>query len=240
MKILFIGNSFSSDLTKYLQKVSGGELYVRNLYIGGCSLEMHAKNIAEASEEYDYCIDAEATRKISVNEALTLEAWDVISVQQVSGFSGIVESYEPYLGEIIGYVREKCPKARIVFHRTWAYEQTSTHVDFTKYNCNRKEMFSRIVSASSEMAGKYSLDIIPSGNAVEAARELPEFDVENGGEPITRDGFHLSLTYGRYLVSLVAYKFFTGKSPLGVEFAPEGCDGEIIEKLKEIADEAKA
>ena len=91
MKILFIGNSFSSDLTKYLQKVSGGELYVRNLYIGGCSLEMHAKNIAEASEEYDYCIDAEATRKISVNEALTLEAWDVISVQQVSGFSGIVE-----------------------------------------------------------------------------------------------------------------------------------------------------
>ncbi len=50
MKILAIGNSFSQDATRYLQDIAasaGEELFVRNLYIGGCSLEMHSKNIAE-------------------------------------------------------------------------------------------------------------------------------------------------------------------------------------------------
>lgn len=46
MKILAIGNSFSQDATRYLQDIAasaGENLFVRNLYIGGCSLEMHAK-----------------------------------------------------------------------------------------------------------------------------------------------------------------------------------------------------
>ena len=50
MKILAIGNSFSQDATRYLQDIAasaGENLFVRNLYIGGCSLEMHAKNITE-------------------------------------------------------------------------------------------------------------------------------------------------------------------------------------------------
>ena len=45
MKILFIGNSFSSNATTYIREISDGKLFVRNLYIGGCSLETHAKNI---------------------------------------------------------------------------------------------------------------------------------------------------------------------------------------------------
>ena len=45
MKILFIGNSFSQNATRYIRQISDGTLFVRNLYIGGCSLETHAKNI---------------------------------------------------------------------------------------------------------------------------------------------------------------------------------------------------
>ena len=240
MKILYIGNSFSTDATRYLQSVAGDELFVRNLYIGGCSLSMHAENIAAESASYEYQIDALPTEMESINNALLREKWDVISVQQVSGLSGISKSYEPHLEYVLGFVKRNCPDAKIVFHRTWAYEQTSTHSAFPHYDSDRKKMFSAIVETTSKIAEKYSLDIIPAGNAVEMARELAEFDITSGGMPITRDGFHLSFDYGRYLAALVHYKFHTGKSCLDVKFAPEGTDPEIIEKLKAIADKAEA
>ncbi len=238
MKVLFIGNSFSADTTQYLQEVSEGKLFVRNLYIGGCSLEMHAENIRCASEAYEYQIDAAPVEKISINEALLREEWDVISVQQVSGLSGIVESYEPYLGYVVDFVRSKCPKAKIVFNRTWAYEMGSSHPDFVKYECDTNLMFERILCASSTMAEKYSLDIIPVGNAISVARLLTEFNSRGGGVPITRDGFHLSFDCGRYLAALVAYAFLTGESAVGVEFVPTGVSSRVAKKLKIIADAA--
>lgn len=236
MKVLFIGNSFSGDLTRYLEAVADGALFARNLYIGGCSLATHVKNMKSGEDAYDYCKDDVPLHKISIPDGLLKEKWDVISVQQVSGGSGIVESYEPYIGELLAYVKEKCPDAKLVFHKTWAYENGSDHPDFVKYNNNRSEMYERICSASAEITKKYSLPVIPSGDAVEAARKLPEFNIAEGGMPITRDGYHLSLDYGRYLIALVANKFFTGKSAVEVSFMPEGTDVKICEKLKALAD----
>ena len=54
MNILCIGNSFSQDATRYLHQVSGEEIFVRNLYIGGCSLERHYNNIVGNIADYDY------------------------------------------------------------------------------------------------------------------------------------------------------------------------------------------
>ena len=175
LKILFIGNSFSEDTTAYLEKVAEGELFVRNLYIGGCSLEMHANNIKENKPAYAYQKDAAGIEYVSINDALHFDAWDIISVQQVSGLSGIPESYEPYLEYVLGYVREQCPKAKIVFHRTWSYEMGSAHGDFPRYNCDPDLMFSKIIEASTAAAERYGLDIIPVGNAVELARLIPRF-----------------------------------------------------------------
>ena len=86
------------------------------------------------------------------------------------------------------------------------------------------------------MAEKYSLPIIPVGNAVAAARLLPEFNISEGGIPITRDGFHLTLDCGRYLAALTAYVFLTKKSARGVEYIPEGVSAEVAKKLCAIAD----
>ena len=44
LKILGLGNSFSWDATTYLDRIAD-DLYVRNLHIGGCSLEMHVDKI---------------------------------------------------------------------------------------------------------------------------------------------------------------------------------------------------
>ena len=97
-------------------------------------------------------------------------------------------------------------------------------------------MFNAIIEATNKIAEKYGFDIIPSGDAVERARELPEFS-QNGPLNINRDGFHLSLDYGRYLAGLVMFAYFTGKSPENVTYAPEDTDIEIIKKLRTIAKE---
>ena len=45
IKILAIGNSFSQNATELLQ-LFDNDLYVRNLYIGGCNLKKHTDNAA--------------------------------------------------------------------------------------------------------------------------------------------------------------------------------------------------
>ncbi|MBO5338944.1 MAG: DUF4886 domain-containing protein [Clostridia bacterium] len=232
MNILCIGNSFSEDATRYLHQISDGKMYVRNLYIGGCSLERHWSNIVNESADYEWQKNGRLLKMISINEAVTKKKWDYITVQQVSQDSGIAETYEPYLTNILEFLKEQCPKAEIVFHRTWAYDDNSTHGGFANYDNNRKTMINAIIEASNQLAGKHSLRVIPNGEAIELARDLPEFQGERN---INRDGFHLSLDYGRYLAGLVMYGFFSGDSPLNVTYEPENTDKEINKKLKEVA-----
>ena len=134
MNILCIGNSFSQDATRYLHQVSGEELFVRNLYIGGCSLETHMNNIKNEASAYEYQKNGRKLKMTSINDALLKKKWDYVSIQQVSQLSGMPDSYEPYTEFLVNYIKEKCPKAKIVFHRTWAYSDDSTHGGFANYN----------------------------------------------------------------------------------------------------------
>ena len=234
MNVLCIGNSFSEDATRYLHQISDDEIFVRNLYIGGCSLETHWNNIKEANPLYEYQKNGRRLKMISINEALTKKKWDFVTVQQVSQFSGKIETYEPFLSHIVEFIKEKCPSAKIVFHRTWAYDDNSTHGGFALYDNSRPKMFKAIVDTTNEIAKRYGFDVIPNGEAIELARELPEFS--SGAElNINRDGFHLSLDYGRYLAGLVMFAYFTGKNPERVTYEPENTDKQINAKLKSVA-----
>lgn len=239
MKILAIGNSFSQDATRYLQDIAasaGENLFVRNLYIGGCSLEMHAKNIAENAPAYDYEENTRGIEKISIPDALAREDWDYVTVQQVSGLSGKIETYEPYLTEVLDTVKSACPEAKIAFHRTWAYEIDSIHGNFAYYLKNQMNMYHAIVEASAEAAKKHSLPIIGSGDFIQHLRAIPPFDYKNGGTSLCRDGYHMSLDYGRYAVGLVWFKFFTGRNATDVIFAPENTDPDYINIIRQEAD----
>lgn len=213
MKILAIGNSFSQDATQWLQ-VFDKNLYVRNLFIGGCSLEMHYNNVAADKKAYTYEENGAMCRKesIGIKEALLLQKWDYVTLQQCSGLSGDIETFYPYLGELIKYIKNYSD-AEIVWHQTWAYESDSTHPQFGLYHCNRNEMFRKIVSASKEVARREGLRLIRTGEAIERLRKTEEFDYDNGGLSVTRDGFHLSMNYGRFLAAGVWLKFFTGRIP---------------------------
>ncbi len=237
MKILFIGNSFSANATRYIREISNGELFVRNLYIGGCSLETHAKNIKNDASAYEYQMDAKALATTSIKSALLCEEWDVVSVQQVSSLSGMIESYTPYIDTVVAEIKKLRPNARIVFHRTWPYNYGSTHPAYVNYNNDTDLMNEMIAKTTAAIAEKYSFDVIPAGEAVYVGYNTPEFDIRVGGESLTApDTFHLSAEYGRYLAGLVLYRFFTGNSATRVTFFPDDCDEKLVKKLQQIAD----
>ena len=213
IKILAIGNSFSQNATELLQ-LFDNNLYVRNLFVPACSLQMHCENIRGNVKAYDYMENGANVRpdKVSIEDALLSEKWDYITVQQASAFSGQAESYYPYLTELVNYVK-KYSDAEIVFHETWAYENGSPHAQFYLYNKDRRTMYESIVKASEEVTKKENLRMIRAGEAVEKLRSYDMFLPEKGGLALTCDGHHLSENYGRFLAAGVWLKFFTGNLP---------------------------
>lgn len=240
MKLLSIGNSFSTDSHKFLHGLAeqnGVKLDCYNLFIGGCSLETHWINYTSHNAFYDLEINGnEATKKISINEALTMEKWDIITVQQASTFSGIFDSFIPFLTDLVAVIREKAPTAKIYFHETWSYEIGSLHEGFLNYNCNQKEMYLRIKESSEKASDLINAEIIPTGDIVQLVREtIPEFNYKNGGLSLCRDSFHLSEDYGRFLAGAVWFKKLTGKTLKEQPFSE--FDYEKVKKLITIVNE---
>ncbi len=231
MNILSIGNSFSQDAHKWLHKlasVNGEELETVNLYIGGCSLERHWQNAVEHKADYDLERNGESTgRKISVNDALELQKWDIVTLQQASHFSGMPQTYLPYLPELAALVREKQTKTRLFFHQTWAYETDSTHKGFETYHRDQGEMYRRLKDACEMAAKLIDAELIPVGTVIQTLRaSVPAFQYQEGGSSLCRDGFHLSLDYGRFAAAATWFCTLTGKPvehvsfPADVPFAP--------------------
>ena len=217
MKVLSIGNSFSEDAVRWLHDISlGGKTRIdtENLMIGGCSLETHFNCIKNAA--VDYCLQGnglEYIRKASANEVIENETFDIITVQQASALSGRPQSYVPYLTEIVKYVREHQPGAKLCFHKTWSYETDSTHGGFDFYNRSQGEMFRRISDCAETVLKLADIPVIPVGDFIQYLRDnTKEFDYKNGGISLCRDGFHLSFDYGRFAAAAVWYKEFTGES----------------------------
>lgn len=234
LKILSIGNSFSHDAHKWLHKLAkmnNVDIETANLFIGGCSLKTHWENIEENNAFYDYEINGNhGEYQISIAEALGKDKWDIVTVQQASQYSGLFDSYEPYLTNIIKTVKNALPDAKIYFHQTWAYEIDSEHSGFAYYNNDQRNMFNCILKASEQAAKLINAPMIPVGRAVQYVREnVHEFDYAHGGLSLCRDGFHMSYDYGRFLAASVWLKTLSGVEVTAVNF--EDFDNDILKKL---------
>ncbi len=242
MKLLSIGNSFSQDAHKWLYdicKSAGEEIYNANLYYGGCSLYGHWNFYVNDRAEYDYEIKGEAVRKISLREALADEKWDVVTIQQVSTNSGKYETYQPFLCDLIDVVKEFCPDVKLYVHKTWSYESDFEREDFeTNYNSDQHIMHEQLCDANKKAAESIGADIIPAGDVIQYLRDnTKEFDYKNGGLSLNRDGFHLSLGYGRYAAALTWCCVLFGGKATDVLFVPEICeDKNLINTIKNAVD----
>ena len=210
MKILAIGNSFSQDATRYLHRLAraaGEKLTVVNLYIGGCSLERHFRNMHTEERAYELQINGECSGfKVSLKEALLNCAWDVVTMQQASPNSPKYESYQPYLSELSAYVKKLCPGAKQVIHQTWAYEQGSEKLTVQMGYADAAQMTADVVAAYDKAAAAIGADaVIPSGALM--AKMLA-----NGMQKVHRDTFHASFGAGRYALALLWYAVLTGNS----------------------------
>lgn len=215
VSILAIGNSFSVDAMEYLHpmlKEAGcyDRVILGNLYIGGCSLETHAGNLANNSAAYTYYHNNTgswtSTESYKAMDAIKSRKWDYISIQQVSGKSGLPATYNPYLGQIVTAVKKNCPGARLLWHMTWAYQSNSTHPDFYQYDNDQKAMYNAIVNAVKTKVlptSEFSM-VIPSGTAVQNLR------TSFLGDNLTRDGYHMSYDKGRVLTAMMWAKQITG------------------------------
>ena len=97
-------------------------MVIGNMYIGGCSVDRHYKNITEDIPDYRYCkITADGNRQwfksSHLKDVIKDEAWDFVSIQQVSQDAGMPGTYA-HLQEVVDWIRANAPQAEVVFHQT--------------------------------------------------------------------------------------------------------------------------
>jgi hypothetical protein len=230
LKILMIGNSFSICNTKNMPQICqsmGLDLELGSLYIGGCSLELHWKNVQNAKDgfaPYGYRFfkdgkrDVGSPAKWNIPEALKSKKWDVVTIQQASHFSIDRATFSPYGEDLIKTIKELCPTAEVVIQETWSYTPYDNRL--VKWGINQDEMYERLHKAYYQFAKDNSIRVIPTGEAVQMWRKkLPVKYTANsfGGDvagsmtfakqddgmyKVYVDRFHFNAK-GEYLQSLV-------------------------------------
>lgn len=208
MDILSIGNSFSCDAQRYLHQIAkadGVEINCFNLYIGGCNLSKHYRNIMSDAKAYTLQMNGTSTGFfVSVKEALLNRDWDIVTLQEASPKSLNYENYQPYLNSIADYVRHMVPKAKIVLHETWAYEQDSERLNNMLGYKDQKDMYNDLKKSYEKAVNDVKADfIIPSATLFQSL-------LSSGIKKIHRDTYHASLGLGRYALGLLWYRILSG------------------------------
>ena len=224
LRLLCIGNSFSVDAVEQnlheIALADGHILIIGNMYIGGCYLEKHWKNAVRDSAAYAYRkVGADGVRvshpDVALSQALADEPWNYVVFQQSSGLSGKPESYEPWLTDLVKYTRARTPRrCKFLLNQTWAYAANATNPYFVNYDFSQDKMYTALCQAYSAAAKKHRLGVIPSGTAVQNSRRT--FNHEN----VTRDGYHMHMWFGRYLVACTFYEALYKQSVIGNAYQP--------------------
>ena len=235
IRILAIGNSFSVDVVEQnlheLAKAQGKTLVIGSLFIGGCTLEKHWKNIRSAKRAYSYRKIAANGQKVqitkrvkySIQAAFDDEQWDYIMLQQQSGLSGVKSSFDKYLPELTGKVRELAKKeAKLILMQTWAYQGDATHNQFAIYDYDQTKMYKAIVKAYGKVFKNKDYGfhaLVPNGTAIQNGRTY-------FSDKLTRDGYHLNKKIGRYIGACTLCEVLIGESVVGHSYRPKGVSEE--------------
>ena len=212
LDVLFVGNSFSIDTSSALPSILNSlgidNVNVYVLYKGGCSMKQHYEFYKSGENVYElYCYNSQGEqqleRAISIGEVMQRFPYDVVVWQQYSLDSGDYTTYEPYLSKLIqAYnITKLSSRTTFAFNETWAY--ASNNKNLTKYQ-TQKNMWKNISTSVRKMKAASGIDvIIPCGTAVQNAREVEALNVDN---ELTRDGTHINMYAGRYLLACTFFE----------------------------------
>ena len=175
MNILTIGNSFTDSLELYFPAAVQSarcDLHFERANFGGCELARHWSYI-EAEERDVRCRIYQGGRKL--RSILELRAWDVVTIQQASHDSWRPETFQPWAGNIIAYVKKHAPQAEVVIQQTWAYR--ADHPQLLPGSEWGVSLFVNDTAPTeiyTKLARDYKLRIIPTGYAVQLTRRNSE------------------------------------------------------------------
>ncbi len=177
LNVLTIGNSFTESLKAFfpdvVSSVLGCELHLEGANHGGCELERHWKYIT--CEESDIVFSMYQDRRWKLREILAREKWDIVSIQQASHYSWRPETYQPYAKNIVEYVKKFAPSAEVVIQQTWAYRSDDPRISpGGAWGIDQAEMYRRLTEAYLALSKELGLRIIPTGKAVQLARQRCE------------------------------------------------------------------
>ncbi len=220
MKILTIGNSFSDNATSQLMEMLASErnidLTIGRASLGGCSLEKHWNLVEQCDllpevKPYGFYMLDEPSTPMTLREILSYNSWDYVTLQQVSHCSWRLDTFDPYIERLQALISELAPQAKILLHQTWAYRIDDEQY-FTDNSINQQEMYRRIIENYKTLAERLNCPVIPSGIAIQQAREKlnfvrdPDFDYENP-QPLELPQQAKSLNVG--------HLWITGNTPSG-------------------------
>lgn len=235
IKVLMIGNSFGVDAAEHLNTIlnaAGIQSTVGVLYYSSCSIKTHLTNAQNDNAVYTYYKNSGEgwNQNMSVwpmvgsskmSEVLADEKWDIITLQQASGASGEADSYNADIDNLISYIQSRVPNAILGWHMTWAYQQNSSHTDFTKYDYDQMKMYNAITNAvQTKILTNDAFEfVVPSGTTIQNMR------TSRLGDTLTIDGYHLSRPLGRYAAALTFAKTLVPELDLSGDVLPASVNG---------------
>lgn len=177
IRLLAIGNSFADNALTYFSDISragGKQVLVGKACLGGCDIERHMRHAdAFDADPADPEGRPYANGEKSLRQLLEQEPWDYVTIQQVSHKSFRPQSYHPHVDRLIAYIRRYAPQAEILIHQTWAYRDD--HGFWGEQGLNTDSMYRRLCAAYDTLSKETGFRQIPSGDAMEAARQDPDW-----------------------------------------------------------------
>ncbi len=276
VRLLAIGNSFSGNATRYLHDMAaagGQNLIFAHASIGGCSLEKHV-GLARLHDKEPASDDGKPYQlnggtKASLQELLCMEKWDYVTIQQSSGNSYKIETFRPFARQLVNYIRQYAPQAKILVHETWSYREDDVLFSDAK-TLNQWTMFTQLHYNYALIADEVSAaGILPVGSAFQNAisdsqwkmefadkaaaqtATYPELPVQkhtlhggyywntNSNPPSLRFDGHHAGPAGEYLGGAVWYEYLFG-DVRGNSFVPQRVSAEDVKILQRIAHETVA
>ncbi len=277
IKMLTIGNSFADNISAYLPQIMLGaddEILITRANIGGCPLDKHWR-LAMINEDdptnpegMPYYNPKTEKQNMGLKEALLMDKWDYITIQQFSWISNDVTTYQPYAKYLFDYAKKHAPGAEVIMHETWAYRKDDPRFDGV--NDSMDIMYKDLSAAYRAIADELNIRMVPVGDAFQIASYDPDFiytpdagyDIDNlvypnlpdqtnslhagyywgkndeTGEDDFRIDGHHANRTGEYLGGLVFCGFLTCKTPIGNKFKPDWLTDSDILVLQKAADKA--
>ncbi len=217
LRILDIGNSYTTDATHYLPEIAaaagataGYSLYKATRSVGSFKHWVDIYNESDNDKNYLKFVAGDEIDEVATGtgnagdgsffrNALQNGKWDLILIHQVSTHATDFTPWNGntkagYLKELIQIIRQTNPQATIGFYIVHSY--------WSGYSGNKEksslERWENIATAIKDLRLNYGIDfIIPYGTAVQNLRSTPL----NDGYDFSTDGTHLADGLGDYVAA---------------------------------------